>query len=169
MGDTEAPNPPRQYVPTAVHALVHNVNLLLSLFFSSQTGAQPRGGALRSPLTSGGKQVLSVLSGETPAGDSDFPSPLKDDTVGKTQHGRRTARWHSHLFCLHTGVPGDAIHGDLAPVPGQQLLVEDPAERDPLPPGPLWLLEEHQVIVGLAQAGVLLLMAPAEEQLCTFP
>lgn len=73
------------------------------------------------------------------------------------------------LFRLHTGVPGDTIHGDLASVPGQQLLVEDPAERDPLPPGPLRLLEEHQVVVGLAQAGVLLLMAPAEEQLRASP
>lgn len=54
-------------------------------------------------------------------------------------------------------------------MPGQQLLVEDPAERDPLPPGPLRLLEEHQVVVGLAQAGVLLLMAAAEEQPRAFP
>lgn len=52
---------------------------------------------------------------------------------------------------------------------GQQLLVEDPGERGPLPPRPLRLLEEHQVVVGLAQAGVLLLMPPAEEELGTSP
>lgn len=52
---------------------------------------------------------------------------------------------------------------------GQQLLVEDPGERGLFPPGPLRLLEEHQVVVGLAQAGVLLLMPAAEEQLRTSP
>lgn len=70
---------------------------------------------------------------------------------------------------LHPGVSGGAVHGNLASVLGQQLLVEDPGERGPLPPRPLRLLEEHQVVVGLAQAGVLLLMPPAEEQLGTFP
>lgn len=70
---------------------------------------------------------------------------------------------------LHAGVPGGAVHGDLAPVPGQKLPVEDPGERGALPPGPLRLLQEHQVVVGLAQAGVLLLLPPTEEQLRAFP
>lgn len=45
---------------------------------------------------------------------------------------------------LRTGVP---VHGALASVPGQQLPIEDPGERHPLPPGPLGLLQEHEVVV----------------------
>lgn len=67
---------------------------------------------------------------------------------------------------LRTGVP---IHGALASVPGQQLPVENPGECRPLPPGPLRLLQEHEVVVRLAQARVLLVMRPAEEQLGAFP
>lgn len=72
-------------------------------------------------------------------------------------------------MALRTGVWGSAIHGALASVPGEQLLVQDPGERRPLPPGPLRLLQEHEVVVRLAHPGVFLLMPPAEEQLCAFP
>lgn len=67
---------------------------------------------------------------------------------------------------LGTGLP---VHRTLAPVPGQQPLVEEPGERRPLPPRPLGLLQEHEVVVGLAQAGVLELRPPAEEQLGASP
>lgn len=61
------------------------------------------------------------------------------------------------------------VHGALAPVPGEQFPVQDPGERRPLPPPPLRLLQEHEVVVRLAQAGVFLLMPPAEEELRAFP
>lgn len=67
---------------------------------------------------------------------------------------------------LGAGLP---VHRALASVPGQQPLVEEPGERRPLPPRPLGLLQEHEVVVGLAQAGVLLLLPPAEEQLGASP
>lgn len=67
---------------------------------------------------------------------------------------------------LGAGLP---VHRALASVPGQQPLVEEPGERRPLPPRPLGLLQEHEVVVRLAQAGVLLLLPPAEEQLGASP
>lgn len=70
---------------------------------------------------------------------------------------------------LRAGVRGGAIQGALAPVPGEQLLVQDPGERHPLPPCPIRLLQEHKVVVRLAQAGVFLLVPPAEEELGTLP
>ena len=48
---------------------------------------------------------------------------------------------------LWVGVRGGSIQGALAPVPGEQLLVQDPGERHPLPPCPIRLLQEHEVVV----------------------
>ena len=70
---------------------------------------------------------------------------------------------------LRARVRGGAIQGALATVPGEQLLVQDPGERHPLPPCPIRLLQEHEVVVRLAQAGVFLLVPPAEEELGTLP
>lgn len=64
---------------------------------------------------------------------------------------------------------GLAVHSHLVPVSGTQLSVQHAREGGPFPPGALWLLQEYEVIVRLAQARVLLWMPPAEEQLGTFP
>lgn len=70
---------------------------------------------------------------------------------------------------LCAGFSGYSIHGVFASVPGKQLLVQEPAEGCPLLLPPLWLLQEYQVIMGLAHAWVFLLVSPAEEELGAFP
>lgn len=54
-------------------------------------------------------------------------------------------------------------------MPGKQLSVQEPAEGRPLLLPPLWLLQEYQVVMRLAQAWVFLMVSPAEEELGTFP
>lgn len=70
---------------------------------------------------------------------------------------------------LRAGLSGCSIQGVFASVPGNQLLVQEPAEGCPLLQLPLWLLQEYQIIMWLAHAWVFLLVSPAEEELGAFP
>lgn len=143
----------------------------------------------RSHQDSGGTGALSLpFGGSLPAGDTRGSFPSKTRLLGRAKleewapgsAGTPAPSWRGPAWGavlqlqggrghLRAGLHGGPVEGALAPVPGQQLLVQQPGEGRPLPAGALVLLQEHEVVVGLAHARVFLRVPSAEEQLGTPP